>query len=51
VVSDVKGAYGGHLEHGNKVLYLCEMAIGVLSEAPMKREITKEGLKQLRFGK
>lgn len=51
VVSDVKGAYGGHLEHGNKVLYLCEMAIGVLSDAPMKREITKEGLKQLRFGK
>lgn len=50
VVSDVKGAYGGHLERGNKVLYLCEVAMGVLSETPvMKREITPEGLRQLHF--
>ncbi|MGQ9473556.1 MAG: PPC domain-containing DNA-binding protein [Candidatus Caldatribacteriaceae bacterium] len=51
VVSDLKGAYGGHLERGNKVLYLCEVVIGVFSEAPMRREITPEGLKQLRFGR
>lgn len=49
VVSDVKGAYGGHLEYGNKVLYLCEVAVGVLADFPMQREVTPEGLKQLRF--
>ena len=49
VVSDVRGAYGGHLEHGNRVLYLCEVAIGVLSGISMQRRLTPEGLKQLRF--
>ncbi|MCS7241675.1 MAG: DNA-binding protein [Candidatus Caldatribacterium sp.] len=50
VVSNVRGAYGGHLRHGNKVLYLCEVAIGVLSDIAMWREQKPEGVKQLRFG-
>lgn len=49
VISDVRGAYGGHLEHGSRVLYLCEIAIGVLSGISMRRRLTPEGLKQLRF--
>lgn len=50
VVSNLQGAYGGHLEHGNRVLYLCEVAIGVLAEISMRRERKPEGIKQLRFG-
>lgn len=50
VVSNVQGAYGGHLEPGNKVLYLCEVAIGVLTEISMRRELRPEGIRQLRFG-
>lgn len=50
VVSNVQGAYGGHLEYGNKVLYLCEVAIGVLAGITMRRERKPEGIKQLRFG-
>lgn len=52
ISDDVKGsAYGGHLEKGNKVLYLCEVAIGVLSGTSMKRKFTKDGLYQLYFEK
>ncbi len=50
VVSNVQGAYGGHLERGNRVLYLCEVAIGVLSGISMRRERKPEGIRQLRFG-
>lgn len=50
VVANVQGAYGGHLEYGNKVLYLCEVAIGVLAGIAMRRERKPEGIKQLRFG-
>lgn len=50
VVSTVQGAYGGHLEYGNKVLYLCEVAIGVLAGISMRREQKPEGIQQLRFG-
>lgn len=49
VVSDTKCAYGGHLEKGNKVLYLCEVAIGVLEGASMRREITPQGIKLLKI--
>jgi predicted DNA-binding protein with PD1-like motif len=50
VVSNPQGAYGGHLERGNKVLYLCEVAIGVLAGVVMRREQTPDGIRQLRFG-
>lgn len=40
MISDVRSAYGGHLEHGSRVLYLCEIAIGVLSGISMRRRLT-----------
>lgn len=49
VVSDLKGAYGGHLEKGNRVLYLCEIALSVLSGKQLIREALPEGIKQLRI--
>jgi len=50
VVSDTRHAYGGHLEKGNKVLYLCEIVIGVLEGASMKREMTSQGVRLLKIG-
>jgi len=49
VVSDTEKAYGGHLETGNKVLYLCEIVVGVIEGVHMERKPMPEGIKLLKF--
>ena len=37
VISDTQYSYGGHLEKGTRVLYLCEIALAVLSGGKLQR--------------
>jgi predicted DNA-binding protein with PD1-like motif len=41
-VSNRKGAYGGHLHEGCRVLYVFEMVLGILDGPEMRREIIQD---------
>jgi predicted DNA-binding protein with PD1-like motif len=47
VLSDTERACGGHLEHGCRVLYLCEVVIGILNRIKLTRKTDEHGLKLL----
>lgn len=38
-----RGAFGGHLENGCKVLYRVELTVAKLSGAPLARKLNKDG--------
>jgi hypothetical protein len=38
-----KGAFGGHLENGCRVLYRVELTVAKLSGAPLARKLNKDG--------
>ena len=47
VLSDTHQAWGGHLESGCRVLYLCEAVIGILEDVALSRQVSPQGLKLL----
>jgi len=51
VVSDHQYAYAGHLEHGCRVLYLCEIAIAEMGGFGFGRTKNKDGILELTAGK
>ena len=38
-----KGAFGGHLENGCRVLYRVELTVAKLSGVPLARKLNREG--------
>lgn len=48
VVSDAKGAYGGHVEEGCRVLYLAEVVVAELKGLELVRERDEKGILRLK---
>ena len=51
VVSDTRGAYGGHVEEGCRVLYLAEIAMLEVKELPLTRVPDEKGISRLKVKK
>lgn len=49
VISDPNGTYPGHLEPGNKVLYVYEMAIIEVEGLEITRKVNEKGKKQIEY--
>ena len=49
VISDPNGVYPGHLEPGNKVLYVYEMAIIEVEGLEITRKVNEKGKKQIEY--
>lgn len=49
VISDTEYAYGGHLEPGCRVLYLCEAVLGIVKGVRLSRKTDENGLKLLQI--
>ncbi len=47
VFSDTEKTYSGHLEHGCKTLYLCEIVIEVFEKINLIREKNSKGIMEL----
>ena len=46
-ISDCEYAYAGHLEHGCRILYLCEIVIAEIDGLNIKRTINKNNISEL----
>jgi len=51
VISDHEYAYAGHLEHGCRILYLCEIVIAEMDGFAFGRIKNKDGILELTAGK
>jgi predicted DNA-binding protein with PD1-like motif len=43
-LSGAKGAFGGHLEKGCRVLYRAELTVAKFSGTPLARKLNKNGV-------
>jgi len=51
VISDHKHAYAGHLEHGCRILYLCEIVIAEMDGFDFCRIKNRDGILELKASK